>query len=88
MMLNEKKAVEEEPIHTQKNTRGHVEELEMDAPTETLDEAIFYLNLWAQEARGLSNGPLLRLLKSARAEVEAEREKISRHWRKERMGAL
>lgn len=55
-------------------------------PTETLDEAIFYLNLWMQEARGLSNGPLVRLLKSARA--EAERKKVLEHGRKKTMSAL
>ena len=83
-MLNEKKFAKEEA--TQKNM--HVKELEVDAPTETLDEAIFYLNLWMQEAQGLSNGPLVRLLKSTRAEAEAEREKVLRHWRKKRMNAL
>jgi hypothetical protein len=88
MVLNEKKVVEEEPTHTQKNMQKHVKELEMDAPTETLDKAIFYLNLWMQEAQGLSNGPLVRLLKLARAEAEAERKKVLRHWRKERMSAL
>ena len=83
-MLNEKKFAKEEA--TQKNM--HVKELEVDAPTETLDEAIIYLNLWMQEAQGLSNGPLVRLLKSTRAEAEAEREKVLRHWRKKRMNAL
>ena len=83
-MLNEKKFAKEEA--TQKNM--HVKELEVDAPTETLDEAIIYLNLWMQEAQGLSNGPLVRLLKSARAQAEAEREKVLRHWRKKRMNAL
>ena len=84
MVLNEKKFAKEEA--TQKNMHEHVKELEVDAPTETLDEAIFYLNLWMQEAQGLSNGPLVRLLKSTRA--EAEREKVLRHWRKKRMSAL
>jgi hypothetical protein len=87
MALNEKKFVKEEA--TQKDIQEeHVKELEVDASPETLDEAIFYLNLWMQEAQGLSNGPLVRLLKSARAEAEAERKKVLRYWRNKRISAL